>query len=97
VPSLAIGPMKLDVQNVFMILPCLIEHETVFAGWVFVEDRFVERGFVSHRVKNAVQEPQELAAPLRHDLKLDNVSNWHLISQFTRPRAEIHDLTGQNR
>jgi len=89
--------MKLDVQNVFMILPRLIEHETVFTGWVFVEDRFVERRFVSHCVKNAVQEAQELAAPLRHDLKLDNVSNWHLISQFTCPGAEIHDLTGQNR
>jgi len=46
--------MKLNVQNVFMILPCLTEHETVFTGLVFVEDRFVEQGFVSHCVKNAV-------------------------------------------
>jgi len=69
--------MKLNVQNVFMILPCLIEHETVFTGLVFVEDRFVEQGFVSHCVKNAVQEAQEFAAPLGHHLKLDDVGNWH--------------------
>jgi len=97
VPRLAIGPLKLDVQNVFMILPCLIEHEPGFTGGVFVEDRFVEPRFVSHCVENTFQKSQEFAAPLRHDLKLDNVSDWHLICQFTRPGAKIHDLTGQNR
>jgi hypothetical protein len=37
----------------------------------------MEHGFVPHRVEHAFQELEELTAPLRHDLKLDEICHWH--------------------
>jgi hypothetical protein len=69
--------MKLDVENILVALPGFIEHEVVLGRRVPVKDRLMEHGFVPHRVEHAFQELEELTAPLRHNLKLDEICHWH--------------------
>ena len=70
-PRLAVGSLELDVENVFVILPGLIQHESAFTRRIAVQDRLVKPGFASHRVEKALQQLKKLAASRRHDLKFD--------------------------
>jgi hypothetical protein len=71
VPRLAVGSFELEVENVFVILPGLIQHESAFTRRIAVQDCLAKHGFASHRVENTFQQLKKLAAPLRHDLKFD--------------------------
>jgi hypothetical protein len=77
VPSLTVGSVKLDVENVFMVLPCLAEHEALLRRRVYAQDRLVEHGFAPHGIEDALQELEELTALLRRDIKPDEIGHRH--------------------
>src|SRR5262245_34982654 len=76
-PPLPIGPPKLNLDDVLVVLPGLIEHEAILAAGIPVQDRLVEHGLGPHRIEDAAQQLEKFCAPLLDDLEGDHISHRH--------------------
>src|SRR5882724_7786092 len=76
-PRAAIGPVQLDVHDVVVALPCLVEHEAVLGFRIPMEDRLAEIRLLAHGIEHAFQKLEELVAPFGHNLEFDEIGDWH--------------------
>ncbi len=69
--------MYLNVENVLMVAPGLMQQETVFVFAVAMQGRVQERLFVPHGVEKRIQQFEKALALAGTDLKADKIGGVH--------------------
>ncbi len=77
VPCLPIGPVNLNVDNVLMIAPGLMQQKAVLVFTVLVQGRVHEGLFVPHGVEQRIQQFEKTRALAEAHLETDKIGSVH--------------------
>lgn len=76
-PGLPVGPVELDIQDILMVGPSLVEHESRGIVGIAVEGAFEKIRLVPHRGEDRVQHIKEGVDPLGFHVEVDDIGNGH--------------------
>jgi hypothetical protein len=77
VPGVAVGAAQFHLDHFVMVPPGLVQQEALWVLRVRVQRGGDEARFVPHRVQHGIQVLEELLAPRRPGLELDQVGDGH--------------------